>query len=262
LPAALYLNGRAIVVHHHLGRGQVHGVRTPEEAGERASRILRRIRALDPQGAIMAKASTALAQAGNDDTPAPECSPRSPLSMRRIRLWGAIGGSIRRSAPWPAIYRQIEIALREGPTLPEVAVAYLVDHIERMGPGALPAAGLLLRCDNSSIVDYAFPAWQVRVTASGGDDAVVALLGELFLQPARRAQAAEKMRGALADNSAAVRLGAAFLLERLGTLDDIGLLTDLLSLPPLEDEDPRERPALLHAMQTLSRAPSASTLST
>jgi hypothetical protein len=210
----------------------------------------------------MAKASPALAHAGNDDTPAPECSPRNPLSLRRIRLWGAIGVSIRRSAPWPAIYRQIEIALREGPTLPEVAVAYLADRVKRMELGALPAARLLLCCDNSSVLDYAFPAWRLRITTSTRDDAVLALLGELFSQPARRAQAAEKIRLALADHRAVVRLGAASLLERIGTLDDIGLLTDLLSLPPLEDEDPRERPALLQAVQTLSGAPIAPALST
>ena len=47
------------------------------------------------------------------------------------------------------------------------------------------------------------------------------------------------------------RLAALQLGER-GGLDDIGLLSDLLSSPASLDEHPRERAALLHAMQRLS----------
>ena len=45
---------------------------------------------------------------------------------------------------------------------------------------------------------------------------------------------------------------AALELGKIGTLDDVGLLSDLLSLPPAPDEHPRERAAILYAMQKLS----------
>ncbi len=50
----------------------------------------------------------------------------------------------------------------------------------------------------------------------------------------------------------AVRIHAALELGESGNLDDIGLLSDLLSLPIGPDEHPRERAALLYAMQRLS----------
>ena len=58
----------------------------------------------------------------------------------------------------------------------------------------------------------------------------------------------------MANSDAAVRLEAIDILGRIGTLDDIGLLSDLLSLPPLKDEHPDERAALARAMQRLSQA--------
>ncbi len=49
-----------------------------------------------------------------------------------------------------------------------------------------------------------------------------------------------------------VRIRAALQLGERGDLDDIGLLSDLLSLPASLDEHPRERAALVYAMQRLS----------
>ena len=39
----------------------------------------------------------------------------------------------------------------------------------------------------------------------------------------------------------------------LGNLGDVGLLSDLLVLPPLEDEHPDERAALVQAMQSIAQ---------
>ena len=65
---------------------------------------------------------------------------------------------------------------------------------------------------------------------------------------------AETARMNLCDADPAARIHAALELGESGTLDDIGLLSDLLALPIGLDEHPRERPALLHAMQRLSGA--------
>ena len=69
-----------------------------------------------------------------------------------------------------------------------------------------------------------------------------------------RQRVIEKIRAELANDSAVVRLEAIDVLGRIGTLDDIGLLSDLLSLPPLKDEHSDERNALARAMQQISRA--------
>lgn len=248
----LYLNRRAIVVHHHLGTGQAYGTESPEEAGQRVSRILKRIRAQDPQGAILARASGVVAVEELNHTPAAESSPERSPGFRQLRLWRQLAGCIRRSASWPVIREAVENALREGPLLPEIAVAYLAERVGRLGPEALAAGELLLRCNNPSVADYGLLAWQGRISEGGGEDAATVCLEELFAQPAHLPKTIDKVRGALADNSLAVRLHATRLLERLGTLDDIGLVLDLLALPPVEEEDPCERQALLHLLEALS----------
>ncbi len=64
----------------------------------------------------------------------------------------------------------------------------------------------------------------------------------------------EAVRATLCDGDPVVRIQAAAELGEIGDLDDIGLLSDLLSLPPCPDEHPRERESLLHAMRWLSGA--------
>jgi hypothetical protein len=62
----------------------------------------------------------------------------------------------------------------------------------------------------------------------------------------------ETLRMNLCDADPAVRIRAALQLGECGDLDDIGLLSDLLALPVAPDELPREREALLYAMQRLA----------
>ena len=54
---------------------------------------------------------------------------------------------------------------------------------------------------------------------------------------------ADAVRAELCDSDPAVRIRAAVELGEIGDLDDIGLLSDLLSLPANPDEHPRERGA-------------------
>jgi hypothetical protein len=66
------------------------------------------------------------------------------------------------------------------------------------------------------------------------------------------AQGLEMLRMKLCDSDPVVRVLAAVELAGVGTLDDIGLLSDLLSLPTSADEHPRERAAQTYGMQRLA----------
>ena len=65
-------------------------------------------------------------------------------------------------------------------------------------------------------------------------------------------QSTDMLRIKLCDGNPTVRVLAAVELGKVGTLDDIGLLSDLLYLPKAADEHPRERAALIHSMQRLA----------
>ena len=70
--------------------------------------------------------------------------------------------------------------------------------------------------------------------------------------PSATNESVEAMRSQLCDSDAAVRVTAVGDLGQFGDLDDIGLISDLLTLPRQPDEHPRERQALLSAMQKIS----------
>ena len=72
-----------------------------------------------------------------------------------------------------------------------------------------------------------------------------------FIEPPK-IDPVEAVREKLCDVDPAVRIQATLQLGEIGSLDDIGFLSDLLSLPYSLDEHPKERAALLHAMQRLS----------
>jgi len=61
------------------------------------------------------------------------------------------------------------------------------------------------------------------------------------------------IRGRLCEGNADMRLLSIVELGQLGTLDDIGLISDLFALPPQADEDPYERHVLLTAMKKIAR---------
>ena len=100
-----------------------------------------------------------------------------------------------------------------------------------------------MRCESRSALGYAFLAWRERLEADTRDE-IADSLQAFFCRPGVRERVIEKIREALANDHAPVRLAAMETLESIGTLDDIGLLSDLLALPPLDDEDPGERGAL------------------
>jgi hypothetical protein len=115
------------------------------------------------------------------------------------------------------------------------------------------AADLLAACRGRGMINYAVRLWCERLHMDRHDKGAERLR-DFFCRSDVRERAVEKIRPELANNHAVVRLEAIDILGRIGTLDDIGLLSDLLSLPRLKDEHTDERPALARAMQRLSQA--------
>ena len=63
----------------------------------------------------------------------------------------------------------------------------------------------------------------------------------------------ESIRGRLCEGDADGRLSAIVELGQFGTLDDVGLISDLLALSRQADEDPFERHVLLIVLKRLVR---------
>jgi len=95
-------------------------------------------------------------------------------------------------------------------------------------------------------------AWRQRVVARRYDE-TTRKLRELFSRPDLREDAVEKIGAMLADRDARARLGAIAVFAKIGALEHVGMLLDLVNLSPQEDEHPRERDALIRAMQIISQ---------
>ncbi len=229
----LHWNDRRIVVHHHLGRGEVAGVKNRAEADQRITSILHRMTSDDREEdhALFA-----------DEPTKPKVPAGVPLAwytIARLLKWNRCAD------------HAIRAALAQYPFLPRVAMQHLYARVGDISCNDGDAMLLLWHCHNTSAVDYAVRAWRERV-AHNQSDAITEELEEYFRGSEKREMAAAKMREELANDNSSVRLAATALLEELGELDDIGLFSDLLSLPESDDEDERERDALIHAMKTLA----------
>jgi len=231
----LFVNERAIVVHHHLGAGVLGGVQSRHEAESRVSGILQR-----------------MTTAGAPPETAPDGQEPWPKDSLYVatRDWGAAFDAIaagRRAHGW------IERALASQPMAPEWALRYLYRcllDVDRIDDDALD---LLAECQNPGAVNYAVLAWRGRIEA-GCEADLRDKFEWFFTRPAVRMPSAERLRFELAAADFRVRLAATELLGRIGELADVGLFSDLLALPALGDEDPWERPALIRAMQTIAGA--------
>ncbi|HEY3321128.1 MAG TPA: hypothetical protein VGP72_11730 [Planctomycetota bacterium] len=292
MPAEPLADVKALAVFHHLGKTQIPGVRTQQEASQRSAKILGRIASLSPQTSAKVFADTGKIE----EAPEPMKEPGYAPSLAQLQVWQRIENelSIPNSRPnCVLILHEIAEALRIGGKLPESAVAYLVTQL------AQPDAGLLLaRCENAGVLERALVPWRKRLMErrklreSGGDrstrlsspqkdaantsvpprggegnrssgrDARTTGAGRIHavhLQPVmlaswRKLQIADAMRREIASSpSSKVRTQAIRILGRVGTLDDISLLSDLLALPRRQNEDARERPAMLAAMRRLAR---------
>jgi hypothetical protein len=277
----LRLDRRAIVVHDHMGRGIVSGVKNEVEASDRAARILKRISNLDPQASAQspgrgiydpllaaalesemppepnpalhgdARGGIAAPVPGGANLPAPTPSSTS-ITYRQRLAWGRIHSGIKAGEPAVVVLDRIRGALSLGRAVPERAITYMFEHCSNPLMKETLAADLLARCINSSVPAYALLAWRDRLVALSGPDEVANRLRSICLQEPMRPTALKNLRPSLADSHAIVRIEAAKLLADLGNLHDVGLLLDLAALPPQSDEDPSERGVLLNSAEQLA----------
>ncbi len=237
----LFFDGRAVVVHHHVWRDKVGGVKSERQARDRVTSILHRMSAPAPDEE-------------SDEPPdfltpdEPELTPawkRAQASAEAVRIATAI---LRR---W-GVYRAIEAALKASPFISERGVKYLYERIADVDAEEIRAVELLARCENRSALKYAMVAWRDRVEA-GRIDEVTTRLEAYFCRPDLRDRVGDRIRLKLADDHPQIRLRAIALLATIGSLDDVALLSDLLSIPPQHDEDPLERRALALAVEQLAK---------
>jgi hypothetical protein len=245
-PPQSFVSRRAVVVYHQLGRAEVRGNVTETDAGKHASSILQRIARLDPQSHARSYAASGVVRTGEE--PAAAQGP-AVVTEAQAEIWKELENEIAiRGFKSHAniVYRLIEDALNLGTRLPEKAVYYLAQHL--YNPLAIELLG---RCSNASVLEYMYGAWRERMSRRRRGPL---RLVEFFVLPAWREKAAERFRRELAGGEdSRTRVLTARAVGRLGTLDDVGLLSDLMSLPRSANEDARERPALLAAMRRLAR---------
>jgi hypothetical protein len=246
----LYVNDRAIAVHNHLWEGKVGGAKSQQEAHERVSSILKR---MTPQRDIEPAAADDIEPEDRQEAP----EPGRPV---RLSLWELFKSDllsarakelVRRITPFRRRGRA-EGARQESLLLPKAAIDHLYRCLADPNRDEPEAVDRLARCANESMLTCAALAWRERV-AAGRQDATTRKLRELFLRADLRDEAIEKIGALLADRNAWVRLEATVVFGQIGSLEHVGLLSDLLLLPRSEDEDPREREALVQAMQSISQ---------
>lgn len=228
-------NDRRITVHHHLGRGQVAGVESSDQAELRIAGLVRRM------------VST---ERSEDEEFTPTELPDAPPLPPRVRpIWRSIRW--RMKLGWN-VDSQLRRALAVYPLLPREWVQHLCSRLADVTYEDTNALELFLRCNNKHILDSTLRAWRKRVVQGRSTDSITQKLEARIQSPDNRARAAEMIRDKLADDEALVRIAATVLIAKIGDLDDVGLLSDLLALPESSDEDENERDALTGAMRTIA----------
>ncbi|MCY3021798.1 MAG: hypothetical protein NTW87_22535 [Planctomycetota bacterium] len=244
--AGAHLDGRVAVVHHYLGAHAA--VRAQVSAEIRAAVILGRIAQVHPQSHAERKpasvASWLLAQVETR-------SVYWSSGYLQNELLARIGRAVQASIPQDYVYLTVLDRLQAGPRIPDWAIMYMFERLDDPALSSASAAGLFVCCQNESVLDCAVLAWRDRLAANG-PDSITRGLDQVFFQPHWRSKAADRFRGELAGSSPVVRIEALKIIEKLGGLDDVVLLLDLLALPPMRDEDPCERDAALQAARKLS----------
>lgn len=258
----LMINRRTVVVHEHIGRGLVAGIKTEQEASGRAASILKRIANVDPQASVKSPGFGIFRDADdaeNESQPekaahggiAPPAKAAEEATYGQRRAWGKINTAIKYGASSQEVYDLIKSSYSLSPILPERAVSYLFERVDNTSTINVLPAELLSYCTNTSALDYAMLAWRNRL-ASIGPDPVSDRLKHACTEEGRQKRAVALLRSYLADINGAVRMEATRMLGQLGSLDDVGLLLDLISLPPLSDELPGERGILIEVASRLS----------
>jgi hypothetical protein len=143
-------------------------------------------------------------------------------------------------------------ALANHPFLPNACVRHLASRLTDVTLEDANALDLLLRCKNRNIIECTVRAWRDRVAQGRSTGPITDALEARIRHPDNRPRAAELIRERLADDSSRVRIAASLLIAKIGDLDDIGLLSDLLALAKSDDEDLHERDAMTVALRALA----------
>ncbi|HVX13562.1 MAG TPA: hypothetical protein VHC22_20420 [Pirellulales bacterium] len=233
--APFYSNDRVIVVHHHLGRGTIAGVKSQAEANQRVGDILRHLQSVHENDIDDIAAH-------NDFADWVDELDEHPIVPERA--WNAILRALRRRR---SAHRAIAEALQQSPYLPRAALTYLCRCLSR-GTYDMEAAEMLLSCRSEKVPEYVARAWRERVDRGCLNAVTEKLRDYLAAEP----RALDGVRERLGDRNPAIRLAATEVLRDAGTLDDVSLLSDLVSLPADESEHADERRALLDAMWAIA----------
>jgi hypothetical protein len=236
--AEFQVNQRAIVVLHHIWEGRVGGVKTPQEAQARVAAILRRIspQASDdePEPGVTGVLALDHQEADAPDDPRVYSDDGEPTASRgRVRNAGNAASQARNLS------------------LPGWEALQLYRRIVRPGVDDVQAAEVLTLGGNRAALNYALYAWRELIEA-GRTNKAWWVLHRFLATPEPTGAVIETVREFLAHDSAKVRWAALDILCRIGTLEDIGLLDDLLALPSAADEHPQERAALLRTMRSIA----------
>jgi hypothetical protein len=234
------VNHRAIVVLHHIWKGRVGGIKTPQEAKNRMAAILARMRS---RASVDQSEECSGAISDGDDS-------HNDAAISPV-VWSSI--SARTCRGRPPRNAKIAAALVKNPCIPHAVTLNLYERIVAPGIDDVEAAKLLVAGRNRIALIYVVYAWQ-ELSASGQRSQAWQVLNEFLATPQPTATVIQSVRESLAHENAQVRLAAQRVLALIGVLEDIGLINDLLALPVAADEHPAERNALLRAMWAIAKA--------
>ena len=236
--AEFHVDQRAIVVLHHVWEGKVGGIKSLQEGESRVSAIVKRIAA----HASIDESETSGTAFLTPDAPDADAAIAPPV-WSDISRW-IPAGFLHGDA---AIVR----GLAKSSVLSPSAAQHLYLRIVGSGPEEVRAAELLVQGRDRTAINYVVHAWR-ELVGSGRRTKAWQVLNRFLASPEPAAAVAEGVRDSLAHNNPHVRLAALDILVRIGTLEDIGLLSDLLALPLAADEHPDERAALIRTMRSIA----------
>lgn len=207
----IQVNQRASIVHRHLlGRAVT---QTTDQASERMSPVLKRMAAANAQA----------------DASAPSRGHAVSLGDFKlgVRSWMPLAGFFD---DW--IIKRAWDCVERDPSLPEDLVQTLCKRLYdvRVTP-------ILKRCTNVSAAAYCVDVWLRADNASAAEAVIVSR--------EHRSNAVRIFREKLADPETAIRLRSLRMLAHIGTLEDLGLLLDLHSIPMEAYDTPYEREQIL-----------------
>jgi hypothetical protein len=234
----VYVNERAIIVNQGSAIGLVAGVKSAHEAADRVAAIMARMQ------------QPAEETDESDDLPGGRAGGWSewnqPSDGALRRLWKEELARFRRGRlDLKVLCGQVEGT----PFLPIEILEYVYGLVARSDYED-DALTTLARCRNRLALTLSVQAWRKRL-AHLWNDAATAALRETIVDSGHRA--VDEVRCLLADEIAEVRIAAAEVLAEIGSLRDIGIISDLLSMPTLSDEATDERLVLAHAMEKLAK---------